>query len=92
MKLSTDAYVDLWKFGVPHHMHPHLIRYVEDHHHVGGFLAALLSNDLRRAVQIADNANILALPAYVRWLWEYAPGSCWGSREAVRAWIDGVNA
>ena len=55
---------------------------------VGHFLTAILENDLYMAVGRADEENQEALADYVKWLYHYAPMTCWGSRENVKNWYD----
>lgn len=52
----------------------------------GHFLSAVLENDLRKAFEHGDLANIAALWAIVTWLYNRAPQGCWGSKEAVKRW------
>lgn len=72
---------------LPEYMQDGLRAYVESHRPAGHFLTAVLSNDLRGAVARADAANTAALADYVVWLDNYAPAACWGSRDAVFAWL-----
>lgn len=65
-----------------------LLAYILDRHPIGDFLRAVLSNDLREAVGRADEINGLALRALVRWLYNEAPGACWGSPDAVARWLE----
>ncbi len=53
----------------------------------GGFLRAVLGNDLQEAVARADENNIVALPAIVGWLSCNAPSACWGSPKLVADWL-----
>lgn len=64
-----------------------LLRYIRDGSPVGGFLTALLSNDLKETCARADWENRPAIPALVLWLYNEAPASCWGSPAAVEAWL-----
>jgi hypothetical protein len=63
-------------------------RYVVRGGHVGHFLMAVLTNDLREAVNRADGDNLRNLPAYVGYLFNRCPSGCWGSKEMVAAWIE----
>lgn len=65
-----------------------LWRYVTEHMPVGHFLTAVLSNDLHEAVAHADDENLPALPALVRWIYWEAPGTCWGNHRTVMNWIE----
>lgn len=75
--------------GIPCHSRAALARYIVERRIPGGFLRAVICNDLRAAVERADDANVVAIPAYVRFLYNYAPSSCWGSKERYEAWLDG---
>ena len=72
---------------VPDHMIDALRRYAASHIEPGDFLLAVLRNDLRGAVMRADDINIGLIPAYVAYCYNELPGNCWGSPEAVRAWL-----
>lgn len=52
----------------------------------GDFLQAVLRNDLREAIGRASATSRLALHAIVVYLYNEAPGPCWGSPERVEAW------
>jgi hypothetical protein len=76
-------------YTIPAHTHEHLVAYILDGEDPGtGFLWFLLSNDLKQAVMHADDENFVALPHIVAWLYNYAPGACWGSEAGVERWID----
>jgi hypothetical protein len=74
-------------FYIPERMMSGLARYVNDHVLPGGFLQAVLRNDLTDAVCRADDENLANIPAFVGYLYNEAPGMCWGSPAAVAAWI-----
>jgi hypothetical protein len=71
---------------IPGYMHGGLRRWIENGIEPGGFLMAVLENDLKEAVSRADATNVQALPNYIRYLYNYAPRGCWGSPEKVAAW------
>jgi hypothetical protein len=73
--------------GVPHHVHEGLREYIAARRPVGGFLTAVLSNDLLEACVRADEINQRCLTAIVHFLHAYAPAPCWGSPEKVTAWL-----
>lgn len=52
----------------------------------GGFLTALLSNDLMGAVGKADDTNADAIREWCQFLYNYAPSGSYGSPEAVESW------
>lgn len=66
-----------------------LIRYVEERVPTGGFLEAVLCNDLKEAFGRADLENRRNLGAIVYWLYNSAPADCWGSPKKVRDWLAG---
>lgn len=72
---------------LPEHLQDGLREYVEQRIPTGGFLAAVLSNDLRSAVERADREARQALPDLVLWLHWHVPSACWGSREKMEAWL-----
>ena len=77
---------------VPEHIRDGLIGYVEHHWRPGGFLTAVLSNDLKEAMGRADDLARDGLFAIVKWLYSCAPSSCWGSPERVNDWLREVPA
>lgn len=61
----------------------------------GGFLRAVLENDLREAFSRADYDNTLAMPAIMSYVYNNVPSLCWGSPERVAEWpvvCDQLNA
>lgn len=74
-------------WSIPERMMPALERYINDHLPPGDFLNAVLENNLREACAYADDENLENLPAFVAYLYNEAPGRCWGSPEAVTAWL-----
>lgn len=72
---------------LPPHMQGGMQRYIENGIGPGDFMFAVLSNDLMGAMGRADDVNLYALPEYGRFLYNDAPANCFGSKEAVIAWI-----
>lgn len=68
-------------------MREHVRRYVEQHEPVGGFLLAVLANNLVEAFAHADSINSARMYDWANWLYNDAPRACWGSHEIVTAWI-----
>lgn len=62
-------------------------RYIEHGIAPGGFLTAVIRNDLRDAIGRADDTLLPLLPEIVRWFHWEAPGLCWGSRENMHGWM-----
>ena len=52
----------------------------------GGFVAAVLENDLADAVRRADSGNSAALVDIVRYMINELPRGCWGTYDHVAAW------
>ena len=71
---------------IPDHTLSTLEGWVQSACPVGGFLDAVLRNDLKGAIARGDQAHLRALPSIVRYLVNYVPANCWGSEERVRAW------
>ena len=74
--------------SIPQHMLESLNMYVEEGVPVGHFLTAVLSNDLFEAMSRGDEQNCAAIKDYVRYIYNYCPGNCWGSKGHVEAWIN----
>lgn len=54
-----------------------------------GFLEAVIENDLKESFGRADEQNRHDLFEIISYLYEYAPGTCWGSYEKRDKWIKG---
>jgi hypothetical protein len=77
----------LHRYGVPSHTHDAYVNYILHGYRPGHFLLAVLMNDLKEACGRADEENRAALYQHVQFLYNFAPGPCWGSVEAVTDWI-----
>jgi hypothetical protein len=90
LNLEPEAWYrqQLGECGVPRYMHDGMIIYLLRRGHPGHFLTAVLSNDLHEACNRADPENGAALPAYVRFLVNYAPRLAWGTADNVAQWLD----
>jgi len=73
---------------IPGYMHHALVSYITEGKPTGGFLNAVLCNDLKGACNKADEANQVALYDYVFFLFNDAPVACWGSPERVARWME----
>lgn len=72
---------------VPAGLHDGLIEYIATRRPTGQFLRAVLSNDLKEACGRIDVENRPFLYQIVFFLYNYAPGDCWGSPANVDAWL-----
>jgi len=89
LKSRIDKYIHL----IPAHMHDGLLNYVLHHIEPGGFLCAVLSNDLKGAAGRADHINQKHLYEWVEFCRAALPSACWGSEDKVLAWLSkGKNA
>ena len=78
------------KYGkLPEHMRGAARRYVEEGIKPGGFLTAVLCNDLMEAYACADDINTASIRTWVLWLYNDAPSLCYGSIDVVDAWCAG---
>lgn len=77
----------LIKRGIPDHTHHQVIDYVIHGRAVGGFLQAVLENNLVEAFGRADGANIRSMYLYAMMLHNDLPSDCWGSKEIRQAWM-----
>jgi hypothetical protein len=64
-----------------------LDRYVLSGCPVGGFLTAVLSNDLKAAVSRADEENYALLHSIVAYCYCRLPSICWGSPTKYTNWM-----
>ena len=65
-----------------------ITRYVEHGIPPGSFLTAVLANDFMKAVGRADSRNIHRLATWAAYIYNEIPGSCHGSYEIVKEWIE----
>lgn len=61
--------------------------YVEHRRKVGGFLTAVLTNNLVLAVNRADAESTECLAQIVQYMFNELPSDSWGSREIVARWL-----
>ena len=62
-------------------------RYADKGIPTGGFLYAVLSNNLAESFGRADLENRLALYEIVQYIYNNIPADSWGSTEKVEAWL-----
>ena len=92
MKIESNMLRFIYEFEfyeITNHMVESLDSYINHRLKQGSFLHAVLCNDLKSACMQADGKNMRNLPAFVNFLYNYAPISCWGSPEKVKAWLEG---
>lgn len=75
---------------LPKHIQEGMRNYIENRCRPGGFLHAVLSNDLTGAVARGDASSVAGLRDIVMFLLnEPVDGICWGSPGAVTRWLAG---
>lgn len=72
---------------VPEHLQEPVRGYVEDGWPPGGFLSAVIDNNLFESFACADEASAAGMRGLVTWFESYAPRGCFGSREARHEWL-----
>lgn len=77
---------------IPIHTLESLNAYVETGRPPGGFLMAVLTNDLMGAFAQADLDNMDALGPITSYVYNRIPGAAWRSKKTVKEWIDGGGA
>lgn len=63
-------------------------RYVSHGVPTGGFLQAVLENDLMGAIGRADSDAMDNIRHIISYLYNEAPSPCWGSKEKVTKWFE----
>ncbi len=77
-----------WYAGkIPESTLESLVMYAEHGIPTGGFLEAVLSNDLMGACGRADQHNRAALADICQFVYMEMPAPCHGSRERFREWV-----
>lgn len=61
--------------------------YIQKQCRPGTFLQAIIENDLKTAVVMADHINIRIIPAYVNYFYNNAPKDCWGHKGVIEEWF-----
>ena len=75
-------------YNIPMHTFHAIKGWVDKGVPPGGFLYAVLTNNLRESVGRADEYNQAHLKEIVQYLWWEVPAGCWGSQKAVREWAE----
>ena len=73
-------------YNIPFHTQDALNNYYEHGYMPGGFLTAVLCNDLFKAVATADQYNINCLKDICMFVYNEMPAKSWGSAERMRDW------
>lgn len=81
------VYVPEFNGYVPRHILESLHRYVDHGIRTGGFVEAVLANDLWRALSVADPDSMRALKEIVWCVTSFVPANACGSYENVEDWL-----
>ena len=74
-------------YAIPDELRASLDRYVQKRIPPGGFLIAVLENDLMETIGRADHHNIHFLKEICQYVHWELPSPCHGSPERVAAWL-----
>lgn len=85
-KLIPDHNVELFS-AIPDHTQGSLTRYIVNRIEPGGFLLAVLENDLHGAMARADQTNRRKIFEICQYLYNCAPSTCYGNAEKVKNWL-----
>lgn len=67
-------------------------RYANEGKLPGGFLSAVLANNLTESFKRADAGALENLPHIIAYCYWEIPGVCWGSPEKVERWVNSVQS
>ncbi len=76
------------KLSVPEHMHAGIFDWLVYGVQPGGFLSAVLANDLVEAFARADDINQRSMLKWAQYLYNEAPVGSWGSVETCERWAE----
>lgn len=83
---SVDTRITAGTKMVPGHLWAGIRGHVLAGIQTGDFLSAVFANDLLEAAVRADPISLVNLPGIMRFMQNYAPRACWGSRGLRDAW------
>ena len=73
---------------IPPRIRKAIDKYRDHHLYPGGFVDAVLVNDMIGAIGRADAESMAALPAIVGYIHWEIPAKCHGNRARVNAWLE----
>lgn len=71
---------------LPEHIRDGVRLYIEKGIIPGSFLQAVICNKLKESFMYADGINQMRMFDIVKFFYNEAPISCWGSEERMRTW------
>lgn len=75
-------------WNIPDYLKSSLDAWANTGRPTGGFLQAVLCNDLMTAVGRADPTSFSCLKEICLYVYNELPSPCWGSAEKLQAWYD----
>lgn len=72
---------------LPEHIREGARKYIEEGRHPGGFLTAVVQNDLFSAFAKSDEINARRMRDILYFFWNEAPGECFGGKDKMDEWI-----
>lgn len=81
------AVADGFKYNIPQELIEGLILYRDEIIKPGGYLTAILENNLFDAVGKGDTVNLLVLKELCVYIYHELPGDIWGSKEIVEKYL-----
>lgn len=85
--LAAQEQIDRTRYALDPSDTAGLVRYVEFGIAPGGFLRAVICNDLQGACKQADFRNRRRIWEFVGWLYNNAPANSWKSEGAMARWL-----
>lgn len=85
MSPPPSAATRAWR-EIPEHLRGGLARHLVHGIRTGGFLEAVLENDLARAFSYSDDASIAGIKPLIVFLENYAPRGSWGPHGSPSNW------
>ena len=82
---------DLTYSKLPERYRGGMKRYIEEHIAPGHFLRAMLECDLQEVMCRVDLDMVCELRNIYLWIYNEAPGTCWGNVEKIEKWLDKRN-
>jgi len=74
------------QYRIPQYMADGTYNYLHYGVKPGSFLSAVICNDLRGAVENADDNNGRCLVNWVKFFYNHCPAGSWGSLETMKKW------
>lgn len=83
----NNSYFNFSYANVPGHTQEALFNYFVHGYEPGGFLSAVLRNDLVGAASKADSTNKECLANIAIWIMNNAPYGSWGDQDLIDRWL-----